>query len=183
MGNLNKVMLIGRLGRDPEIRYSQQGAAVVNCALATTEFWNDKNTGERQERTEWHRIVIFGKQGETFERYMSKGSQVYVEGSLRTTSYEKEGQTHYSTDIVVSNFQFLDSKGSGQGGGYAQGGAYPQQGKPQQGRPQQGGGGYPQQNGGPAPNSNNFQGHTSPGMAPDQGFDGGSAIPDDDIPF
>ncbi|WP_022666450.1 single-stranded DNA-binding protein [Desulfospira joergensenii] len=175
MGNLNRVMLIGRLGRDPEIRYTQQGGAVVNSALATSDFWNDKNTGERRERTEWHRIVLFGKQAETFEKYMSKGSQVYVEGRLQTSSYEKEGQTHYSTDIIVSNFQFLDSKTDSQAG--AQGG-YSGGGQQGGGYPQKGGGGYSQQ-GGSAPNSNNFQGQTSPGMT-----GGGQApIPDDDIPF
>ena len=170
-------MLIGRLGRDPEIRYTQQGQAVVNCPLATSEFWNDKNTGERQEKTEWHRIVLFGKQAETFEKYLSKGRQVYVEGRLQTSTYEKEGQTHYATDIIVNNFQFLDSKGQGQGGGYSQGqGGGHQDG----GYPQQGGGGYGRQ-GGQAPNSGNFKGQTSPGS---QGFNGGPApIPDDDIPF
>ena len=167
MAGLNKVLLIGHLGRDPEIRYTQQGMAVVNCPLATTEQWNDRNTGERQEKTEWHRLVIFGKQAETFEKYMSKGRQVYVEGRLQTSSYEKEGQTHYATDIIVANFQFLGGKGDNQGGGGYQGGGSKQQ-------------------GGPSPNSNNFHGQTSPGAAGggSQGANGGYApIPDDDIPF
>ena len=171
MAGLNKVMLIGHLGRDPEIRYTQQGMAVVNCSLATTEQWSDKNTGERQEKTEWHRIVIFGKQAETFEKYLSKGRQVYVEGRLQTSSYEKEGQTHYATDIIVSSFQFLGGRGDNQDGGGYQGGG------------QQGG--YSRQ-GGQAPNSDNFQGQTSPGMAggSTRGSNGGYApIADDDIPF
>jgi single-strand DNA-binding protein len=111
MAGLNKVMLIGRLGRDPEIRYSQQGIAVVNFPLATSEQWTDKNTGERQEKTEWHRIVVFGKQGEVCEKYLSKGREVFIEGRLQTRTYEKEGQTHYITEVVVSGFQFIGPKG------------------------------------------------------------------------
>ena len=118
MAGLNKVMLIGRLGRDPEIRYSQQGLAVVNFSLATSEQWTDRNTGDRQEKTEWHRIVVFGKQAEICEKYLSKGSQVYIEGRLQTRNYEKEGQTHYTTEIVTSNFQFLGSRQDNAGGGF-----------------------------------------------------------------
>jgi single-strand DNA-binding protein len=110
MAGLNKVVLIGRLGRNPEIRYSQQGLAVVNFSIATSEQWTDKNTGDRQEKTEWHNIVVFGKQAETCEEYLSKGSQIFIEGRLQTRNYEKEGQTHYRTEIVVSNFQFLDER-------------------------------------------------------------------------
>ena len=110
MAGLNKVVLIGRLGKDPEITYSQQGLAVVNFSLATSENWTDKNTGDRQEKTEWHNIVVFGKQAETCEKYLSKGKEVYIEGRLQTNTYEKEGQTHYMTKIVVSNFQFLGGK-------------------------------------------------------------------------
>ena len=162
MAGLNKVMLIGNLGRDPEIRYSQQGLAVVNFSIATSEYWTDKNTGDRQEKTEWHNIVVFGKQAETCEKYLSKGSKIYVEGRLQTSNYEKEGQTHYNTKIVVSNFQFLGGKQDNQGGGGYQG----------QG---QGGGGYQKPNSG---SDNQFQGQTTPGMT------GGQApIPDDDIPF
>ncbi len=154
MAGLNKVMLIGRLGRDPEIRYSQQGLAVVNFSMATSEQWTDKNTGDRQEKTEWHRIVVFGKQAEICEKYLSKGSQVYVEGRLQTRNYEKDGQTHYTTEIVVSNFQFLGGKQDNQGSG----------------------GGF--QNAGPDSN-NQFQGQTSPGMT----GGGQEPVPDDDIPF
>lgn len=162
MAGLNKVMLIGRLGRDPEIRYSQQGTAVVNFSIATSEQWTDKNTGDRQERTEWHRIVVFGKQAEICEKYLSKGSQIYIEGRLQTRNYEKDGQTHYITEIVVSNFQFLGGRQEGgQGGGGYQGG----------------GGGY-QQNQQQASTSNNFQNPSTPGN-----FSGPPPIPDDDIPF
>ena len=116
MAGLNKVVLIGRLGRDPEIRHSQQGLAVVNFSIATSEQWTDKNTGDRQEKTEWHNIVVFGKQAETCEKYLSKGSQIFIEGRLQTRNYEKEGQTHYRTEIVVSNFQFLGGKQDNPGG-------------------------------------------------------------------
>ena len=170
MAGLNKVMLIGRLGRDPEIRYSQQGMAMVNFSLATSEQWTDKNTGERQERTEWHRIVVFGKQAEVCEKYLSKGKQIYLEGRLQTRSWEKDGQTQYTTEIVVSNFMFLGSRDDdGQSGGGYQKGGY-------QNQPKSGNGYAPQSR--PAPNSDSFQGPSQPG-APD-GYD---AIQDDDIPF
>lgn len=173
MAGLNKVILIGNLGKDPEIRYTQQGMAVVNFPLATTESWTDKNTGERQDKTEWHRIKVFGKQAEACEKYLSKGRQVYIEGRLQTSSWEKEGQTHYTTEIVVSNFMFLGSREgggqSGPGGGDYQRGGY-------QNQPHSGGG-YTQNR--PAPNSDNFQGPAQPGM-PDMHD---QSIPDDDIPF
>lgn len=148
MAGLNKVILIGNLGRDPEIRYSQQGLAVVNFSLATTESWTDRNTGERQDKTEWHRIVVFGKQAETCEKYLSKGKQVYIEGRLQTRSWEKDGQTHYTTEIVVSNFMFLGSRDGGGGGQYGQSGSggsgYQQRGG-YQNQPNSGGGGiYPE---------------------------------------
>jgi single-strand DNA-binding protein len=167
MAGLNKVMLIGRLGRDPEIRYSQQGIAVVNFSIATSEQWTDKNTGDRQEKTEWHRIVVFGKQAEVCEKYLSKGSQIYIEGRLQTRNYEKDGQTHYITEIVAANFQFLGGRQDNQGSSGYQGGGYQQNG---------GGGGYqqPQNNQGPA-----SQPPTSPGMS----GGGQEPIPDDDIPF
>ena len=110
MAGLNKVVLIGRLGKNPEINHSQQGLAVAKFPIATSEQWTDKNSGERQERTEWHNIVAFGRQAEVCGQYLSKGSQIFIEGKLQTTTYEKEGQTHYITKVVVSNFQFLDSK-------------------------------------------------------------------------
>ena len=107
MSGLNRVMIIGRLGRDPETRYAQSGTAICSLNVATSEAWKDKNTGEKQEKTEWHRCVAFGKPAEILGQYLSKGSQVYLEGKLQTRSYEKDGQTHYATEIVVSNFTFL----------------------------------------------------------------------------
>lgn len=179
MAGLNKVILIGNLGKDPEIRYTQQGLAVVNFSLATTESWTDRNTGERQDKTEWHRIVVFGKQAETCEKYLSKGKQVYIEGRLQTRSWEKEGQTHYTTEIVVSNFMFLGSRDnggqSGSGGPGYQRGGYQQN----QAEPGGGSGGYTPAPNRPAPNSDNFQGPAQPGM-PDE-YD--PSVPDDDIPF
>jgi single-strand DNA-binding protein len=174
MAGLNKVMLIGNLGRDPEIRYSQQGLAVVKLAVATSDEWTDKNSGQKQEKTEWHRVVVFGKQGENCEKYLSKGSKVYVEGRLQTSSYEKEGQTHYSTDIIASTVQFLSGKGDAgpaQGGGPqadsgAWGGGTPG-GGPQGGGAQ--GGGY---QGGPGSGPS---GYAAQGRQP--------APPEDDIPF
>ncbi len=192
MAGLNKVMLIGNLGRDPEIRYSQQGTAVVNFSIATSETWNDKTSGERQEKTEWHRVVVFGKQAEVCGKYLSKGSSVYIEGRLQTRSWEKDGQTHYTTEVVVQNFQFLGGRGGGDnqgggGGGYQNqnqnqnqgggGGGYQKQGN-QGGNFQGNQGGGQNQGGGAAPNSNNFQGQTNPGMT-----GGADTIPDDDIPF
>ena len=187
MAGVNKVIIVGNLGRDPEIRYSQQGTAVVKLAIATSEQWTDKQ-GQRQERTEWHRVTVFGKQGENCERYLSKGSQAYVEGKLQTSSYEKEGQTHYSTDIIANTVQFLGGKpgqGQGGGGGYqGQGGGYQNQG----GGSQNQGGGFQNQGGGfqpePPPQGGDFQGggyqsQPNPAM-PGQG---GGQPPEDDIPF
>ena len=114
MSGLNKAQIIGRLGRDPEIRYSQQGTAVTTFSVATSEQWKDKSTGEQQEKTEWHRVCSFGKQAEILEKYLKKGSQVYIEGKLQTRSYEKDGQTHYTTEIIVKDFQFLGGMDQGQ---------------------------------------------------------------------
>ncbi|MCF6249487.1 MAG: single-stranded DNA-binding protein [Desulfobacula sp.] len=171
MAGLNKVMLIGRLGRDPEIRYSQQGVAVVNFSIATSEQWTDKNTGQKQERTEWHNIVSFGKQAEILEKYLSKGRQVYIEGSLQTDTYDKDGQTHYSTKIKVFNFQFLGDRQDNQSGGHQQqGGGGQPQGEGRQG-------GYQQNN---AQANNQYQQQpTNPGTT----GSGSDPIPDDDIPF
>jgi single-strand DNA-binding protein len=114
MAGINKVIIVGRLGKDPEIRYTPSGSAVANFSVATSEEWKDKNSGEKKERTEWHRIVAFDKLGEICGKYLSKGRQVYVEGKLQTSSYEKEGVKRYSTDIIASNVEFL---GSREGGG------------------------------------------------------------------
>jgi len=109
---LNKAMLIGRLGRDPEIRYTQAGAAVANFTIATNEEWMDKATGEKKEKTEWHRIVAFGKLGEICGNYLSKGRQVYIEGRIQTRSWEQDGLTKYMTEIVANDMQMLDPKGA-----------------------------------------------------------------------
>ena len=110
MANLNKVTLIGRLGQDPEIRYTQSGSAVANATIATNDYWTDKQ-GEKQERTEWHSIVLWGKLADLAQSYLKKGSQVYVEGRLQTRDWEdQQGQKHYKTEVVVTTMQFLDSK-------------------------------------------------------------------------
>ena len=107
---INKVILIGHIGRDPETRYLPSGGAVTNITVATSESWKDKQSGERQERTEWHKVVFFNKLAEVAGEYLKKGSKVYVEGSLRTRSYEKDGQKHYVTEIVASEMQMLDGR-------------------------------------------------------------------------
>ena len=115
MASVNKVILVGNLGRDPELRYTQNGQAVVNFTLATSENWKDKSTGERQERTEWHRIVVWGPTGERCAQYLSKGRTVYIEGRLQTREWEdKEGQKRKTTEINAQTVQFLGSpRGSG----------------------------------------------------------------------
>ncbi len=122
-GSVNKVILIGNLGRDPEIRSMNSGDRVCNLSLATSESWNDKNSGERQERTEWHRVVIFDqKLIEVCEKYVKKGSKLYIEGQLQTRKWtDQQGVEKYSTEVVLQRFRgeltMLDSRGSG-GGGY-----------------------------------------------------------------
>ncbi|MBW1893359.1 MAG: single-stranded DNA-binding protein [Deltaproteobacteria bacterium] len=125
MAGINKVILVGNLGKDPEVRYTQDGRAVAQFSIATSEEWKDKNTGEKREKTEWHRVVAFGRLGEICGEYLSKGRQVYIEGRLQTSSYEKDGVTRYSTDIITDKMQMLGSKNSSgdfQGGGSQAGG-------------------------------------------------------------
>jgi len=127
-GSVNKVILVGNLGRDPEVRHSQAGAKIVNFSLATSETWKDKATGERRERTEWHRVVIFNEHLATIaENYLRKGSKVYLEGSLQTREYEKDGIKRYSTEVTLQPFRseltMLDTKG---GGGDFSAGAEPE---------------------------------------------------------
>jgi len=111
MPSLNKVQIMGHLGKDPEIRYMPDGKAVVNFSIATTERWKDKNTGEQNEKTEWHRIVFFGKAAEVIGEYVHKGDPLYVEGKLQTRKWQdSDGNDRYSTEIVGSEFQFLKSK-------------------------------------------------------------------------
>jgi single-strand DNA-binding protein len=126
---VNKVILIGNVGNDPDIRYFPNGDAVVNLSLATSESWKDRNTGEPQERTEWHRVVIRGKLAEVVKQYVHKGSKLYLEGSLRTRKWQgQDGQDRYTTEIVVgglgSSMQMLDSRGQGGGPGGGQGPSY-----------------------------------------------------------
>lgn len=117
MASLNKVQIIGNLGRDPETRYMPSGDAMTSITVATTENWKDKSTGEKKEATEWHRITFFGKLAEIAGQYLKKGSQVYVEGSLRTRKYtDKDGVEKYATDIKADTMQMLGSR-QGMGGG------------------------------------------------------------------
>ncbi len=109
---INKVMLIGNLGRDPETRYAQNGSAVTRFSIATSESWRDRTSGEQQERTEWHNIVCFARLAEIAGEYLRKGSKVYIEGSLRTSSWEADGQKKYRTEINARELQMLDSRGS-----------------------------------------------------------------------
>lgn len=193
MASLNKVMLIGNLGRDPEVSYTPSGMAVARLNIATTDVWTDKATGEKKEKTEWHRVVVFNKQAENCGRYLTKGRPVYVEGKLQTTSYEKDGVTRYNTDIIASAIQFLGSRNDGVGAPPQQGGGGFQQNSGYQNQ----GGGY--QNNGPSypPSNRNFQnnagpsnqGNFNPSPAPGPDFDpymgdgGFHQPPDDDIPF
>lgn len=112
---VNKVILVGNLGNDPETRFMPDGNAVTNITVATSINWKDKDSGESKERTEWHRVVFFRRLAEIAGEYLKKGSKVYVEGSLRTRQWEKEGQKHYTTEIVASEMQMLDSRGGGGG--------------------------------------------------------------------
>jgi single-strand DNA-binding protein len=122
MAGVNKAIIVGNLGRDPEIRYSANGNAFASISIATSERWKDKNTGEQQEKTEWHRIKLFGRLAELAGEYLKKGSQVYIEGRLQTTKYQdKEGVDRWSTDIVARDMTFL----GGRGGGDVQGGSPP----------------------------------------------------------
>jgi single-strand DNA-binding protein len=110
MSGVNKAIIIGRLGGDPDIKYTPSGDAVANFSIATSEEWKDKDTGEKKERTEWHRIVAWRRLGEICGEYLSKGSQVYIEGRIQTRSWEQDGNKKYMTEIVATNVQFLDSK-------------------------------------------------------------------------
>ena len=159
---VNKVILVGNCGGDPETRYLPSGGAVSNVTLATSETWKDKNTGQPQEKTEWHRVVFFNRLAEIVNEYVKKGSKLYIEGSLRTRSWEQDGVKRYATEIVANEMQMLDSKaggGTANFGGPSGGGGQQQRPQQQQQRPQQ------QQQPAPA----------------NSGFDDGDM--DDDIPF
>ena len=114
MAGINKAIIVGRLGRDPEVRYTTDGRAISNFSIATSDEWKDKDTGEKKERTEWHRIVAFGKLGEICGEYLSKGRQIYIEGRIQTREWEdKEGNKRYTTEIVASQMLMLGTKDSG----------------------------------------------------------------------
>lgn len=120
---INKVILVGNLGADPETRYMPSGKAVTNIRIATSESWKDKQTGDQQERTEWHAVVLYDKLGEISAEYLRKGSQVYIEGALRTRKWQdKEGKDRYTTEIIAQNMQMLGGRGGGSGGGGGGGG-------------------------------------------------------------
>ncbi len=120
---VNKAILIGNLGSDPEVRYMPNGNAVTTISIATSESWKDRETGEQQERTEWHRVVFFNRLAEIAGEYLKKGSKVFVEGSIRTRKWQdKSGSDRYTTEIVAAEMQMLDSRGAGATTGAAQGG-------------------------------------------------------------
>ena len=160
---INKVILVGNLGRDPETRYMPSGGAVTNVSIATSKGWKDKDSGEQKERTEWHRIVFFNKLAEIAGEYLKRGSKVYIEGELRTRDWEKDGQKHYTTEVVASEMQMLDSRGEMGGGGSSSGGQD-----------------SVQSGGGPSSGGSGSSGSSSPaedfGPPPADDFD-------DDIPF
>ena len=118
---INKVILVGNLGNDPETRFMPNGNPVTNISIATSESWKDKQSGQQQERTEWHRIVFFNRLAEIAGEYLKKGSKVYIEGALRTRQWDKEGQKHYSTEIIANEMRMLDGRNDGgMGGGFNQ---------------------------------------------------------------
>lgn len=173
---INKVILIGNLGRDPETRYAQGGSAVTNFSVATSDSWKDKSSGEQQERTEWHNVVCFARLAEIAGEYLKKGSKVYIEGSLRTSSWEKDGEKKYRTEVMCRDLQMLDGRTGGQGGGMGGGGqqSYDSGGSGFQGAGGQGGGGQSGgQNGGQG--GGGMQPNNAPTLAEDD-FE-------DDIPF
>lgn len=165
---INKVILIGNLGQDPEVRFTPSGTAVANLNLATTDTWMDRQSGQRQERTEWHRVVMFNKTAEIAQQYLKKGAKVYIEGRLQTRKWQDQnGQDRYSTEIVANDMQMLDGGRSGdfQGGGAGQN-SYPQNAPQNAPAPNNQGGGYPQQGG--APQGDNYGGQNSQQPRPAQ---------------
>lgn len=175
---VNKVILIGNVGQDPEVKYMPSGGAVTNISLATSETWKDKNTGQPQERTEWHRVVFFNRLGEIAGEYLKKGSKVYVEGALRTRKWQaQDGTDRYTTEIVASEMQMLDGRQSDGSDGHQQGGGNQQgQARPKNNAMTPTGGQSNQQ----AQNrSHGAQHNQAPQQNPPAGFDSF----DDDIPF
>lgn len=170
MAGVNKVILIGNLGRDPELRYTQGGSPVCRLNLATTRRYQNRQTNEMVEETEWHRVTVWGKSAEHCNNYLSKGRQVYIEGRLRTSSYEdKDGVKKYSTEVIADTVQFLGGRGGGEGGGGES----------------EGGGSFERSGGsGSGAGGGSFGGNDSYGGG-GQGSGGGgfSGPEDDDIPF
>ena len=164
---INKVILVGNLGADPEVRYTGGGTAIASLRIATSENWTDKQSGQKQERTEWHRVKLFGRLAEIAGEYLKKGSQIYVEGSLRTDKYtDKDGIERYSTDIIANDLQMLGGRGGESGGGMGGGGGYRE--RPQGGAPRQGGG---------------SDYGNAPQRQPAAPMESNSNFDDDDIPF
>jgi single-strand DNA-binding protein len=147
-GSINKVILVGNLGRDPEIRSTQDGQRIATFSVATSESWRDRNSGERKERTEWHRVVIFNERlVEVVEKYVKKGAKLYVEGALQTRKWtDNSNQERYTTEVVIQRFngdiQMLDRAGGGGGGGGGGGAGYDEGGEPTGGGGGSGGGGF-----------------------------------------
>jgi single-strand DNA-binding protein len=168
MGSVNKVILIGNLGADPELKYTPSQRPLCNLRIATTEVYKDK-AGVRQEKTEWHRVTVWGDQAENCNKYLAKGRSVYVEGRLQTRTYDKDGQKHYATDVVADRVVFLGSGGGASGEGRGGGGG--------------GGGGGSGASGG---RSGGYGGRGDSGPSDDPGDSGPGGAPpasDDDIPF
>jgi single-strand DNA-binding protein len=183
---LNRVMLLGNLGADPDLKVTAGGQAVLKLRLATTETYLDK-ANARQERTEWHSITVWGKRGEALAKILSKGSSIFVEGSLRTSSYEKDGEKRYRTEINANNIILAGGKRGGGGGDFEGGGDFgggggaPRGGGGGGSRGGSGGGGY---GGGGSGGGGGGGGRQAPSGPPDDDFGGGGGFePDDEIPF
>ncbi|VVD70123.1 Single-stranded DNA-binding protein [Pandoraea cepalis] len=174
MASVNKVILVGNLGADPEVRYMPSGDAVANIRLATTDRYKDKQSGEFKELTEWHRVSFFGRLAEIVNEYLKKGSAVYIEGRIRTRKYQaQDGTERYSTEIVADQMQMLGGRSGGEGGGGGGGGGYSRGGG---GGDEGGGGGYSRGGGGGG-------GGGARQQAPAKQSGGGFDDMDDDIPF
>ena len=174
---VNKVILVGNLGQDPEVRYMPNGGAVANITLATSESWRDKQTGETKEKTEWHRVVLFGKLAEVAGEYLRKGSQVYIEGQLRTRKWtDQAGAEKYTTEVVVNVGGTMQMLGGRQGGGAPAGAGGGQQQQGSWGQPQQPQGGGNQFSGGAQSRPQQQQSAPAQSNEPPMDFD-------DDIPF
>ena len=198
MAGVNKVIIIGNLGNDPDMRYMPSGEAVANLSIATSETWNDRNTGEKREKTEWHRVVAFRKLAEIIGQYCKKGSKIYIEGKLQTRKWtDQGGQNRYTTEIIADEMQMLDSRGSGGGDwGSSQGQDYGNRGQGGYNNANRGGGygnqggddyGYNDYGNSGGGNQRNSMPNKPVPPQNDNGGFGGPALDqdtfDDDIPF